>query len=46
MLEGTLVVLTDAPIDIIGKFVLNLIAIALFAMFAARLRRRETQSES
>jgi hypothetical protein len=45
MLGGTLVVLTAAPIDIIGKYALDLIAVVLFAMFAARLRRRELQTE-
>jgi hypothetical protein len=40
MIGGTLVVLADAPVDIIGKFVLDLIAIGLFLWFAARLWKR------
>jgi putative Ca2+/H+ antiporter (TMEM165/GDT1 family) len=46
MLGGTLVVLADAPIDILSKFVFDLIAIVLFVRFAARLQRRELQSET
>jgi hypothetical protein len=43
MLGGTLVVLADAPIDILSKFVFDLIAIVLFIRLAARLRRRKLQ---
>jgi hypothetical protein len=46
MLGGTLVVLADAPIDILSKFVVDLIAIGLFSGFAARLRRRELPTET
>ncbi|MEJ2598861.1 MAG: hypothetical protein P8Z00_11045 [Anaerolineales bacterium] len=46
MLGGTLVVLANSPIDILSKFVFDLIAIVLFIRFAARLHRRELQSET
>jgi hypothetical protein len=46
MLGGTLVVLADAPIDILSKFVFDLIALVLFVRFAARLHWRELQSET
>jgi hypothetical protein len=39
MLGGTLVVLADAPIDILSKFVFDLIAIVLFIRFAAHQPR-------
>jgi len=38
MLAGTLVVLAGEPIDILGKLVLDLVAIVLFAVLAWRLR--------
>lgn len=40
MLAGTLTVLAGEPIDLLGKLVLNLIAIVLFAVLAWRLRAR------
>jgi hypothetical protein len=43
MLGGTLVVLADAPTDILSKFAFDLIAIGLFIWFATRLRQRELQ---
>jgi hypothetical protein len=46
MLGGTLVVLANSPIDILSKFVFDLIAIVLFIRFAARLHRWELQSET
>jgi hypothetical protein len=42
MLAGTLVVLAGEPIDLLGKFVLDLVAIVLLAMLAWRLRARRT----
>lgn len=46
MLGGTLVVLADAPIDILSKFVFDLIAIGLFIWFATRLQQRELQAKT
>jgi MFS family permease len=49
MLGGTLEVLADVPIDIVGKFVVDLIAIGLFIWFAVRVHKRRfevVQSES
>jgi hypothetical protein len=40
MLSGTLVVLAGEPIDILGKLVLDLVAIVLFGVLAWRLRAR------
>jgi hypothetical protein len=40
MVGGTLVVLADGPVDIIGKFVIDLIAIGMFIWFASRVRKR------
>ena len=46
MLGGVAVVLADQPIDILSKFVFDLIAIGLFIWFAALLRKRETQTKT
>jgi hypothetical protein len=46
MLGGTLVVLADAPIDILSKFAFDLIAIGLFIWFAARLQQRDRQAKT
>jgi hypothetical protein len=40
MVGGTMEVLKDAPVDIIGKFVLDLIATGLFIWFSVRVRKR------
>ena len=46
MLGGVVVVLADQPIDILSKFVFDLIAIGLFIWFAARMRKRKSQAEA
>ena len=40
MVGGTLELLADAPVDIIGKFAIDLIAIGLFIWFTVRLHKR------
>lgn len=44
MLGGTLVVLASPPLDILGKFAFDLIAVGLFIWFAARVKQREEQT--
>jgi hypothetical protein len=44
MLGGVLEMLTAAPIDIIGKTVIDLAAIVLLARFAAVVRKRQDQT--
>ena len=46
MLGGVLFVLADQPIDIISKFVFDLITVGLFIWFATRIRKREMQSKT
>ncbi len=46
MLGGVVVVLADQPIDIISKFVFDLIAIGLYVWFATRLRKHKLRAEA
>jgi len=46
MLGGVLFVLADQPVDIISKFVFDLIAVVLFIWFANRIRKREMQRKT
>jgi hypothetical protein len=46
MLGGVLFVLADQPIDIISKYIFDLIAVVLFVRFATRIRKRETQTKT
>jgi hypothetical protein len=46
MVGGTLEVLADAPIDIIGKYGFELIAIGLFIWFTIHVRKRVMKSRN
>jgi hypothetical protein len=46
MVGGTLEVLADAPIDIIGKYGFDLIAVGLFIWLTIRVRKRVMQSRN